>query len=110
LQAGSHEEAHADLTALHGTKWETEMSALNWVRNNAKQFDKYELEVEGEKFVATWFSFNGRVPNRMVFELQKELSGLVVTGTENEVLRVGGQYRSDFNKCVYTRAVYTKAA
>ncbi|MHC2353368.1 hypothetical protein ACVMB3_002826 [Sinorhizobium meliloti] len=86
------------------------MSALNWVRDKAKQFDQYELEVEGEKVVATWYSFNGRVPNRMVFELQKELSALVVTDTENEVLRVGGPYRSDFNRCAYTRAVYTKAA
>lgn len=86
------------------------MSALNWVRNNAKQFDQYELEVEGEKFIATWFSFNGRVPSKMVFDLKKELSALVVTETENEVLRVGGQYRSDFNKCAYTRAVYSKAA
>lgn len=86
------------------------MSALNWIRNNAKQFDQYELEVEGEKFIATWYGFNGRVPNKMVFDLKKELSSLVVTETENEVLRVGGQYRSDFNKCAYTRAVYTKAA
>lgn len=86
------------------------MNALNWVRNNAKQFDQYELDVDGEKFVATWYGFNGRVPNRMVFELQKELSALVVTDTENEVLRVGGPYRSDFNKCAYTRAVYTRAA
>lgn len=86
------------------------MTALNWIRDNAKQFDQYELEVDGQVFVATWFSFNGRVPNRMVFELQKQLSQLVVNETENEVLRVGGQYRSDFNKCAYTRAVYTKAA
>ncbi|QND42990.1 hypothetical protein HB770_21040 [Rhizobium leguminosarum bv. viciae] len=86
------------------------MTALNWIRENAAQFDQYDLEVEGEKFVATWYRFNGRVPSRMVFELKKELSALVVSETENEVLRVGGQYRSDFNKCAYTRAVYTKAA
>jgi hypothetical protein len=87
-----------------------EMTALNWIRDNAKQFDQYELEVEGEKFIATWFSFNGRVPNRMVFELRDQLSHLVVNDNENEVLRVGGQYRADFNKCSYTRAIYTKAA
>lgn len=86
------------------------MSALDWVRANAKQFDQYELEVEGEKFVATWYSFKGRVPNKMVFDLKRELSSLVVTETENEVLRLGGQYRSDFNECEYSRAVYTKAA
>lgn len=85
------------------------MSALDWIRKNAKQFDQYELEVEGKKFVATWFAFNGRVPNKMVFDLKRELPSLVVTETENEVLRVGGQYRSDFNKCAYTRAVYTEA-
>ncbi|MGV1985635.1 hypothetical protein ACQZ5N_03375 [Agrobacterium sp. 22-221-1] len=85
------------------------MSALDWIRKNAKQFDQYELEVEGKKFVATWYSFNGRVPNKMVFDLKRELPSLVVTETENEVLRVGGQYRSDFNKCAYTRAVYTAA-
>ncbi|HAU74865.1 MAG TPA: hypothetical protein DCW88_04845 [Agrobacterium sp.] len=85
------------------------MSALDWVRKNAKQFDQYELEVEGKKFVATWYSFNGRVPNKMVFDLKRELASLVVTETENEVLRVGGQYRSEFNKCTYTRAVYTEA-
>lgn len=86
------------------------MSALNWIRKNSKQFDRYEIEVEGEKFIATWFGFTGRVPNKMVFDLKRELSSLVVTETENEVLRVGGQYRSDFNKCEYSRAVYTKAA
>lgn len=84
------------------------MNALDWVRNAAKQIDQYEIEVGGEKYIATWFSFKGSVPARMVFELKSMLSSLVVTDTENEVLRVGGQYRSDFNKCEFTRATYSK--
>jgi hypothetical protein len=84
------------------------MTALDWVRGKAVQFDQYELEVEGEKIVATWFKFSGTVPNRMVFELKKQYGQLVVTDTENEVLRVGGQYRSDFNKVEYSRTIYEK--
>lgn len=85
------------------------MTALDWVRANATQFDQYDLEAEGQRYVATWFKFEGRIPNHMVFELKRELTRLVKTETENEVLRVGGQYRSDFNKCAYTRTIYTKA-
>lgn len=86
------------------------MTALTWVRENSKQFDQYELDVDGEKFVATWFKFEGRVPARMIYQLRDELKNLVVTETENEVLRLSGPYRSDFTKCAYTRTVYTKAA
>lgn len=86
------------------------MSALDWIRRNATQFDQDELEVEGVKYVATLYRFKGRVPKKMVYDLTRELSSLVVTETERERLLVGGQYRSDFNKCEYSRVVYTKAA
>lgn len=80
--------------------------AIDWVRANAKQFDQYVLEADGAKYIATWFSFKGRIPSRMVYELKSQLGELITTDTENEVLRLGGQYRSDFNKCVFTRTTY----
>lgn len=83
--------------------------AIEWVRNNAKQFDQYELEVEGKKVIATWFSFKGRIPTKMVYELRSQMGELIVSDSENEVLRLGGQYRSEFNNCVFTRTTYEAA-
>lgn len=84
------------------------MSALDWIRKKSKQFDQYELEHEGGNYLATWRSFRGRIPNKMVYELRKELPSLINTKLENETLRIGGQYRSDFNNCEYIHVVYTK--
>ena len=34
------------------------MAALDWIRKNAKQFDQYEIDVDGKKFTATWYAFS----------------------------------------------------
>lgn len=96
------------------------MNALEWLRTKATKSETYDLAISAEDaaanecepgtYTVTRWHFAGRIPNRMVFELRKLTGALVVTDTENEVLRVGGQYRSDFNKCEFFRTTYERKA
>lgn len=83
------------------------MNALNWIRTNATEVNSETFKLEdGRTVKSTLRSFKGVIPNRMVFEVKKELFALVSGEYENETLRLGGERRSDFGKCEYFHTTY----
>lgn len=97
------------------------MAALDWVRNKADkkpvEFMIVSPEDAGEATIAgTWrvtrWHFKGRLPSRMVFQLRDEQAHNKLEKTfdgsrqVNETLRIGGQYRSEFNNCEFSRTEY----
>ena len=93
------------------------MSALDWVRNKASQTEVYTLDIESESEgtkAGTWrvtrWHFKGTLPNRMAAQIRNEICKLIKTESGDiqttETLKIGGQYRSDYNKCEFFRSVY----
>jgi len=97
------------------------MSALEWVRNKANQqpveFMTISPEEAGDSMIAgTWrvtrFHFKGKLPSKMIYQIRDEKAHdslvKIFDGKKqvNETLQVGGQYRSDFNNCVFSRTEY----
>lgn len=95
------------------------MSALDWVRSKAAQTTVESMEIpvesagEGTK-PGTWrvtsWHFKGALPLKMAAQIRNEIGKLVKVQSgdiqTNEVLRIGGQYRSDYNKCEFSKTVY----
>lgn len=95
------------------------MTALDWVRNKANQTTVESMEIpvesagEGTK-PGTWrvtnWVFKGTLPVKMAAQIRNEFDKLVKVQSgdiqTNEVLRIGGQYRSDYNKCEFYKTVY----
>lgn len=95
------------------------MSALNWVREKAVERETSFMDVPAEsadedtkpgKWKMTRWHFRGILPMKMAAQIRNETSKLVKTHSgdiqTNEVLRIGGQYRSDYNKCEFSKTVY----
>lgn len=95
------------------------MSALDWIRGKAVVYSVETMTVSPEKaeqgtkpglWQVTRLHFKGRLPTKMVYSVKAELGKLVKSfdGDKqvNEYLRVGGQYRSDFNNCEYSKTIY----
>src|SRR5215217_7765647 len=90
------------------------MSALNWVRDKAEhketEFMTITAESAGEGTkpglwrVDRWH-FRGVLGAGMATGIRKELSKLVKVQSgdiqTNEVLRIGGQYRSEYGNCEF---------
>lgn len=98
------------------------MSALNWVRGKAKITEEFmtitpeESARSGAKpglWKVTRAFFSGNLPTRMAFQIRDERGQgkLINTHTETtqtvETLKIGGQYRSEFGKCIFSRTDYT---
>lgn len=97
------------------------MSALDWLREKAKEQPESFMTIapdqcdEGTKpglwRIRRWH-FKGRLPTKMVYQLKNRgtlgtLESVQSGDTQvNEVLRLGGQYRSEFNNCEFGRVVY----
>lgn len=99
------------------------MSALDWVRSKAGkrpvEFMTVTQTEEGEEALAgTWrvtrWHFKGRLPSRMVYQLRDEQAHNKLEKTfdgakqVNETLKIGGQYRSEFNDCEFSRTEYER--
>lgn len=95
------------------------MSALDWVRNKAAQTEIDTMEIpaesagEGTK-AGTWrvtrWHYKGTLPIKMAAQIRNEICKLVKIESGDiqttETLKIGGQYRSDYNKCEFFRTVY----
>lgn len=97
------------------------MSALDWLRGKAdakpvrfltvSEADAGEATIAGTWKVTGWH-FKGRLPSRMVFQLREENQNGKLQKTFDgkrqveETLRLGGQYRSEFNNCEFWRTEY----
>src|SRR5215217_793155 len=95
------------------------MSALNWLRDKAEFRETTFMTIaadsgdEGTKpglwRVDRWH-FKGTLPNRMAAQIRNELDKLVKVQSGDiqtqEVLRIGGQYRSDYGRCEFSKTVY----
>ena len=82
------------------------MSALNWLREHAKEISEETFDVEGAPYTAKSFAFEGHVPMRMIHQLRKQLAQVIKTDDVHEVLFVGGPNRSDATKCQFYRTEY----
>ena len=95
------------------------MNALDWIRDKAEVSGVETMTIlpeqagQGTKsglWQVTRLHFKGRLPTKMVYSVKAELGKLVklYDGDKqiNETLRVGGQYRSEFNNCEYSKTVY----
>ena len=89
---------------------EIDMNALDWIRSKAVVKSTEVLEMEdGSAYSVVFSAFNGRLPNRMVYQVLDQMDELVNIPDEVvETIRVGGQYRSDFGKCEFLRTDYIK--
>jgi hypothetical protein len=95
------------------------MSALDWVRNKAAQTEIDTMEIpaesagEGTK-AGTWrvtrWHYKGTLPIKMAAQIRNELTNVVNVQSgdiqTHEVLRIGGQYRSDYGRCEFSKTVY----
>lgn len=95
------------------------MSALEWLRSKAKEQPESYMTIpeseasEGNK-AGLWkirrSYFKGRLPTAMVYQLKNR--GTTLTKVESgdvqvlETLKLGGQYRSEFNNCEYWYTTY----
>ena len=83
------------------------MTALDWLRNKATVFQTETLEFDGDTYTVVRYSFSGKIPDKMVFRLKKELKDLVNTELEHEQVFLG--HGSSFGECKFYRVVYTKS-
>lgn len=95
------------------------MSALDWVRGKAEHKGTKFLTISAENAdegtkpglwrVDRWH-FSGVLKSGMATGIRKELGKLASVQTGdiqvNEVLRIGGQYRSEYGNCEFSRTVY----
>ena|SRR6218665_2292959 len=96
------------------------MSALDWLRNKATvrpieymivtEEDSASTGTKPGKWKITRSVFKGRLPTKMVFQVKGEYAKLIKQFDGdiqiNESIRLGGQYRSEFNNCEFFRTVY----
>lgn len=95
------------------------MSALDWVRGKAEHKDTKFLTISAESADAgtkpgLWrvdrWHFRGVLNSGMATGIRKEFDKLEKTDSGdiqvNEVLRIGGQYRSEYGNCEFSRTVY----
>ena len=83
------------------------MNALDWLRNKATPVPAEEIEAEGVKYRIERKVFRGNLPFRMAKEL-RGCKGLIKTETVNEVLLLGGQYRSQAGQCEFFHTEYVR--
>lgn len=95
------------------------MSALDWVRSKAVERETRFLDVPADsndegtkpgKWKMTRWHFRGTLPTKMAAQIRNETTKLVKVESgdiqTNEFLRIGGQYRSDYAKCEFSKTVY----
>lgn len=95
------------------------MSALDWVRGKAEFKETSFLTISAENADAgtkpgLWrvdrWHFKGTLGAGMATAIRKELGKLVKVESgdiqTHETLHIGGQYRSDYGKCEFSKTVY----
>jgi NAD(P)H-hydrate repair Nnr-like enzyme with NAD(P)H-hydrate dehydratase domain len=94
------------------------MSAISWIRDNAKKYATDTLVISTEEaasvgcgagtYIVERFSFRGFLPNHMANELRKTRATINRTETETETLLLGGNGNtSQRNYCEFYRSTYT---
>lgn len=95
------------------------MSALDWVRGKAEARETKFIRIEAESAdegtkpglwrVDRWH-FKGTLGAGMATGIRKELGKLVKVESGDiqtkETLRIGGQYRSEYGNCEFSKTVY----